>query len=299
MRIRRAPAKHFNPLSPAYSRTAATGGVDDDGAAPPFDPEWTYAERVIAATVPLGEDYFDVPPVSPTSAIGAATPPQPLYLVKWAGLPYSDCTWEVGLDVGDDDAIRAFRVRESLPDDVSLMAAWCSRARAPETTSTPPLWAHLCPVVPRLPPPPPSAFSKITVSPTYGVAAVATATATTTETAAPTVATTVAATSTSGATVIHVDTTTMDDEAGDAVSPTASSSNGAVATTAASPSPVHDIQAAAAEPAGLQLHNYQLEGLNWLLWNFNAGRGSILADEMGLVRCECFAIPSSTCGRIT
>lgn len=34
--------------------------------------------------------------------------------------------------------------------------------------------------------------------------------------------------------------------------------------------------------AGLVLRDYQLEGLNWLLWNWWNGRSSILADEMGL-----------------
>ncbi|CAM9834851.1 unnamed protein product, partial [Scytosiphon promiscuus] len=43
--------------------------------------------------------------------------------------------------------------------------------------------------------------------------------------------------------------------------------------------------AAAAAPAGaggLTLRDYQLEGVNWLLWNWWNHRSSILADEMGL-----------------
>ena len=41
----------------------------------------------------------------------------------------------------------------------------------------------------------------------------------------------------------------------------------------------------AVQPAGLrrgQLMDYQLEGLNWLLWNYRIDRSVILADEMGL-----------------
>ena len=39
-------------------------------------------------------------------------------------------------------------------------------------------------------------------------------------------------------------------------------------------------------PCGLQgvnkLRDYQLEGVNWLVFNWHNGRNSILADEMGL-----------------
>lgn len=33
---------------------------------------------------------------------------------------------------------------------------------------------------------------------------------------------------------------------------------------------------------GNELRSYQVEGINWLLWNWINGRNSILADEMGL-----------------
>jgi hypothetical protein len=48
--------------------------------------------------------------------LAAIAPPPPLYLVKWYGLGYAEATWETGPDVGDDDAIRAFRLREAPPD---------------------------------------------------------------------------------------------------------------------------------------------------------------------------------------
>ena len=40
-----------------------------------------------------------------------------------------------------------------------------------------------------------------------------------------------------------------------------------------------------AEASGLQLRDYQLEGVNWLLWNWWHKRPCILADEMGLGKC--------------
>ena len=39
---------------------------------------------------------------------------------------------------------------------------------------------------------------------------------------------------------------------------------------------------AEAESSGLRLRDYQLEGVNWLLWNWWHKRSCILADEMGL-----------------
>ena len=36
------------------------------------------------------------------------------------------------------------------------------------------------------------------------------------------------------------------------------------------------------EIPALQLRGYQLEGVNWLLWNWRNRRSCILADEMGL-----------------
>jgi hypothetical protein len=102
-----------------------------------FDPEFTFPERVLKATVPLGEDYFDTSCQAATlrtnlsaaasslethadgGALAACADlaSQPRYLVKWRGLPYNECTWESGADVGDDDLLREFRLRESLPDD--------------------------------------------------------------------------------------------------------------------------------------------------------------------------------------
>lgn len=44
-------------------------------------------------------------------------------------------------------------------------------------------------------------------------------------------------------------------------------------------------------PPGLRLRDYQLEGVNWLSWNWWNRRSCILADEMGLgktIQSTCF-----------
>ena len=41
---------------------------------------------------------------------------------------------------------------------------------------------------------------------------------------------------------------------------------------------------------GLKLRDYQLEGVNWLLWNWWHKRSCILADEMGLGKALCLSI---------
>lgn len=99
------------------------------------------------------------------------------YLVKWRGLPYSDCTWERRCDLNDDSSIRNFEFVNTLP---------------PKEQWKP------------LPHPVLREYKKIDTSPTFGV-----------------------------------------------------SNN-------------------------LSLREYQLEGLNWLVWNWYNHRASILADEMGL-----------------
>jgi chromodomain-helicase-DNA-binding protein 7 len=38
------------------------------------------------------------------------------------------------------------------------------------------------------------------------------------------------------------------------------------------------------------LREYQLEGVNWLLYCWFHGRGSLVADEMGLGKCVCFVV---------
>lgn len=46
------------------------------------------------------------------------------YLVKWRGLSYRECTWEVPEDVNDDEKIADFhRINDSPPDDPPLTAA--------------------------------------------------------------------------------------------------------------------------------------------------------------------------------
>jgi hypothetical protein len=44
----------------------------------------------------------------------------------------------------------------------------------------------------------------------------------------------------------------------------------------------HSSSSQSCDSSGLLLRDYQLEGVNWLLWNWWHKRSSILADEMGL-----------------
>ncbi len=44
-------------------------------------------------------------------------------------------------------------------------------------------------------------------------------------------------------------------------------------------------------PAGGQLRDYQLAGLNWLIYSWSKGANCILADEMGLGKTvQCVAM---------
>jgi hypothetical protein len=46
------------------------------------------------------------------------------YLVKWTGLPYSECTWELAKDVGDDQAITAYhKLNDTPPEEPPLTQA--------------------------------------------------------------------------------------------------------------------------------------------------------------------------------
>ena len=72
-------------------------GEEEDGETgdEPFNPEFTRVERVVATAAALD---------------GSA----PQYLVKWAALPYSACTWEAPLQlVGARDAVASFEARRA------------------------------------------------------------------------------------------------------------------------------------------------------------------------------------------
>ena len=46
------------------------------------------------------------------------------YLVKWAGLPYSECTWELAEHISDDKAIAAYhRLNDTPPEEPPLTQA--------------------------------------------------------------------------------------------------------------------------------------------------------------------------------
>ena len=70
--------------------------------------------------------------------------------------------------------------------------------------------------------------------------------------------------------------------AGAASSDSASSASSASSPLPTSAAPATPAGASGGEYLGLQLRDYQLEGVNWLLWNWWLRRPCILADEMGL-----------------
>ncbi len=113
--------------------------------------------------------------LSPTDA------PVEVFLVKWAGLPYSECTWETRQDVASEQAIQQYEIMNTVPNTAEL------RAMPPLNTDRRPS---------------PSLWRRHTESPMFR--------------------------------------------------------------------------------GGRTLRDYQLEGLNWLTWNWYNYRNSILADEMGL-----------------
>lgn len=137
------------PHADSASAAAAALDAEEDEDREWFDPEWTFPERIIASTARLGEDSFDdgdaadlrarlrAAAVADASESGPASSlagpadqaAQALYLVKWRGLGYEACSWEAGVDVGEDDLIREFRLRGALPDDCALVQAWAREAR--------------------------------------------------------------------------------------------------------------------------------------------------------------------------
>lgn len=140
-----------------------------------FPAEFVEVERIIGEKL---EEISEPPGEHPEiELVGDAPAPASKlvqkYLVKWAGLPYSEATWETAEDIKEDDAIEKFKKRNDFKGPVSYP-----------------------------PPPPPAAFKRMLKSPAF-----------------------------------------KDDN---------------------------------------ELRPYQLEGLNWLAFNWYHRRGCILADEMGL-----------------
>lgn len=168
----------------------AAGDEEDDFEY--FNPEYVEVDRVISCDK-SGCVHRKAKSVEDLEAMvegdSQGSQDEVLYLVKWRGLPYNDCTWEEFRDLHDSlDQIFAFWKRQIPADD--------SKA-----CSDPPL----------------QDYKKLTASPYFG--------------------------------------------SGD-------------------------------EETGLRLRDYQLEGVNWLLWNWWHKRPCILADEMGLGE---FSLPCKFC----
>jgi len=65
--------------------------TDEDGETLYFPQDFTEVERVIgSADVPMANGLVK------------------LYMVKWVGLPYFECSWETREDLGDDQKIQQY-----------------------------------------------------------------------------------------------------------------------------------------------------------------------------------------------
>jgi superfamily II DNA or RNA helicase len=72
-----------------------------------FDEDFIIPERILAAEEVLVDDEET-----------ETKKPVMYYLVKWKGLPYSDCAWETAADIGDDQLIESFLHFNTPPSDI-------------------------------------------------------------------------------------------------------------------------------------------------------------------------------------
>lgn len=138
------------------------------------------------------------------------------YLIKWRGLGYNECSWEMW------DDIKTF--------NTEVFRFW-ERQRPPLLDKLTPASFH----------PPLNSYTRLTKSPVFGELA-------------------------------H-------------------SSSNSSSTNSRRKSCERDDDSSPLEADPLYLRDYQLEGVNWLLWNWWHKRPSILADEMGLgktIQSVCF-----------
>jgi SNF2 family DNA or RNA helicase len=228
--------------------------------------------------------------------------PAPLYLVKWVNLPYSECSWETATDVGDATLIQQFRFHEQIPiplQQVQSLLVDFPRARPKQTASTKKSKAAEPKAAVRRP----IAKKRRVVEDEDADEMMGQHDG-------------------SDAVASDEDEEQRDDsEDGDEFEdedyrmqlreakvahakiqhleaalrvgglpvPLTSTRHLAARVPRYRPSPeefskLEESHAKATSPADVQLalHDYQLEGVNWLLFNFFQGRASILADEMGL-----------------
>ncbi|KAL1514522.1 hypothetical protein AB1Y20_003620 [Prymnesium parvum] len=112
-------AEQMAGLEATWEIDAGDGGDREGGARTedePYNPDFNIVERVIAEQS-SGDD--DTPP---------------LFLVKWRGLPYVNCTWESTRTLlHDQSAIRSFRAREATPSAHERRIA-ASAARPPRNS---------------------------------------------------------------------------------------------------------------------------------------------------------------------
>jgi SNF2 family DNA or RNA helicase len=87
-----------------------------------FPPEYVEVERVIAEKEEF--ELYEEPQDEQTLDIELVSAPPTTrkvkkYLVKWAGLPYSDASWESAPDLNDDEAIEKFKKRNLFPGPIT------------------------------------------------------------------------------------------------------------------------------------------------------------------------------------
>jgi Chromo (CHRromatin Organisation MOdifier) domain len=187
-----------------------------------------------------------------------------LYLVKWQALPYSECTWE--------------RWGDLKPFAQEVFEFWQRQKPPKEVFSAP------------LPHPHVRDYQKLTVSPVFGStssssslsrsrSAAALKSSSSTTSLAAAVASASASASTTGAAEAEADS---DSASASSSAAGVDAGAGAIASGSATASTAAEGEA---ESTGLRLRDYQLEGVNWLMWNWWNRRSCILADEMGLGEC--------------
>jgi chromodomain-helicase-DNA-binding protein 7 len=114
-----------------------------EGREPP-PPESFFDEDVVAIERILSEREVDVDaqPVAVEGAEAAAAVPgkRTMYLVKWRGLPYGECTWEWAEEVRDDTKVALFRRFNQLPRPEDVAARYDS-ATGRDVRPDPKQWA--------------------------------------------------------------------------------------------------------------------------------------------------------------
>jgi hypothetical protein len=182
------------------------------------------------------------------------------YLVKWRGLPYNECSWERWEDLrglSSEHEVYAFWRLQSAPKREHMLSA--TRYCAGKTPTL-------------------QEFVKMEQSPVFGLSEAAQAAL-----SASTLTGSSSATKTTSAPAVNK------------VSRSTSSSSNSNSDNNEAQDPDSPKEDDEETESGLLLRDYQLEGVNWMLWNWWHKRSCILADEMGLGKIYFFVLPVANC----